>query len=185
MEANTVTLIVGLSGIGATLIASTLGIYFTAKARSGGLRESLFKKQLDLIARIMHKQGRFRVFAAILVGDDDTYRDQAREDIGDCTKDFSEIQEESAAILPTELWVEVKKLNDQMTEILVNYDEGKGISENSYKKLIAMMAKIGLLARAVIGADDLTEESLKVFSNKKAYENLANLELDNFRKTLE
>lgn len=182
MEANTVTLIVGLSGIGATLIAGGLGIYFTAKARSSALREALFNKQLDLISRIMLKQGRFRVFATILAMEDDTYKDQARDDIGDCTKDFSEIQEEGAAILPTELWVEVKKLNDQMTKILVDYDEGRGISEDSFETLVAMMAKIGLLARAVIGADELTEESLGLFSSKKDYENLANMEIEYFRK---
>ena len=182
MDANTVTLIVGLSGIGATLIASSLGIYFTAKARSSALREALFNKQLELVSRIMHKQGRFRVFATILSGDDDIYKVQARDDIGDCTKDFSEIQEESVAILPVELWTEVKKLNDQMTTILVDYDAGRGIPEDSYKTLVAMMTKIGLLARNVVGADELTEESLSLFSNKKSFRNLANMEIDFFRK---
>jgi len=185
MEANTVTLIIGLSGIGATLIASGLGIYFTAKARSSALREALFNKQLDIIARIIRKQGKFRVFAIILAGEDDTYKDQARGDIGDCTKDFSKIQEEGAAILPTELWVEVKKMNYHMTKILVSYDEGKGISEDSFKTLVAMMAKIGLLARTVIGVDQLTEESLSLFSSKKEYENLANIEIEHFRKICE
>ncbi|MCK5509483.1 MAG: hypothetical protein KAI50_13305 [Desulfobacterales bacterium] len=182
MEANTVTLIIGLSGIGATLIASGLGIYFTAKARSSSLREALFKKQLNIITRIMHRQGRFRVFATILSEENGTYKIQAREDIGDCTKDFSEIQEKGAAILPTELWVEVKRLNDHMTKVLVVYDEGKGISEGSYKTLVAMMAKIGLLARTVIGTDELTEEGLRIFSSKENYENLANMEIEHFTK---
>ena len=182
MEANTVTLIVGLSGIGATLIASGLGIYFTAKARSSALREALFNRQLDLIARTIHKQGRFRIFATILAGEDETYKDQARKDIGDCTRDFSEIQEEGAAILPIKLWVEVKNLNDHMTGILVSYDEGSGISDDSFKILVAMMAKIALLSRAVIGADQLTEESLSIFSSKKEYENLVKIEIEHFRK---
>jgi len=130
----------------------------------------------------MHKQGRFRVFATILAGEDDTYKDLARDDIGDCTKDFSEIQEEGAAILPVELWVEVKKLNDQMATILVDYDEGRGVSEDSSKTLVTTMTKIGLLARAVIGADELTEESLSLFANNKNYDNLANMEIESFRK---
>jgi len=184
MEANTVTLIISLSGIGATLIASGLGIYFIAKARSSSLRETLFKKQLDIITRIMHRQGRFRVFATILAGEDDTYKAQARKDIGDCTKDFSEIQEEGAAILPIELWVEVNRLKDHMMKILVAYDEGKGISEDSYKTLVAMMTKIGLLARTVIGTDELTEESISLFSSKKNYENIANMEIEYFRKSM-
>jgi hypothetical protein len=182
MQANIVTLIIGLSGITATLIAGGLGIYFTAKARSSGLREALFSKQLDLISRIMHKQGRFRVFATILAGEDDTYKDLARDDIGVCTRDFSEIQEEGAAILPVELWVEVKKLNDQMATILVDYDEGRGISEDSSKTLVGMMTKIGLLARTVIGADELTDESLRLFTDKKNYDDLALMEIESFGK---
>ena len=130
----------------------------------------------------MSKQGLFRVYATILAGEDDTYKDQARNDIGDCTKVFSEIQEESAAILPTELWIEVKKLNDQMATLLVNYDEGRGISEESIKTLVAMMAKIGLFARAVVGVDELTEESFRLFSRKKDYNNIANMEIETFNK---
>ena len=61
----------------------------------------------------------------ILAGEEDIYKDQARDDIGDCTKDFSEIQEEGAAVLPVELWVDVKNINDQMTTILIEYDEVK------------------------------------------------------------
>ena len=182
MEANTVTLIIGLSGITATLIASGLGFYFTAKARSSSLREALFKKQLDIIARIMHKQGRFRVFATILTGEDDMFEDQARKEIGDCTRDFSEIQEEGAAILPTELWIEVKKLNDYMINILLSYDEGKGLSEDSLRTLAAMMAKIGMLARIVIGVDELTEESLTLFTSKKKYEKLASIKIKQLKK---
>ena len=181
MEANTVTLIVGLSGIGATLIASGLGIYFTAKARSNSLREALFNKQLDLISKIMRKQGLFRVYASILAGKQDTYKDRAMEEIAACTKDFSGIQEEGAAILPIELWGEVKKLNLFMTEILVDYDEGKGISDNSFKTLVAMMTKIGLLSRAITGTDELTDESLSIYTSKKAYKNLANIEIEFFK----
>jgi hypothetical protein len=185
MEANTVTLIVGLAGIGATLIASSLGLYFTAKARSSALREALFTKQLDLIARTIHKQGRIRIFAIILAGEDDTYKERAREDIGNCIKDFSEIQEEGAAILPTELWMEVKKLNDHMIKILVSYDDGNGISEDNFKILVAMIVKVSLLSRAVIGVDRLTEASLSLFSSKKQYENLANIEIEYFRELQE
>ena len=182
MEEKTVTLIVGLAGIVATLIASGLGLYFTAKARTGSLREALFTKQLDLISRIIHKQGRARVFLTILAGKDNTYKEEAREDIGNCVKEFSEIQEEGAAILPTELWGEVKKLNNHMTSILVSYDERKEISEDGFKTLVAMMTKVALLSRVVIGVDELTEESINLFSSKKEYGRLANIEIDYFKK---
>ena len=78
MDQKVVTLILGLAGIAGTLISIGLGLYFTAKARSAPLREALFKKQLDLISRIMHKQGRIRVFVTIMGGEDDIFKDKAR-----------------------------------------------------------------------------------------------------------
>lgn len=181
MEEKTTTLIVGLAGILSTLIASGLGLYFTAKARTNSLREALYVRQFDLITRIISKQGRVRVFATILAGKDNTYKEQAREDIGNCVKEFSEYQEEGAAILPTELWIEIKKTDDYMADILVNYDEGKGVSEDDIKTLAAMMAKVCLLSRVVIGVDELTEESVKLFSSKKEYEKLANIKIEELK----
>jgi hypothetical protein len=182
MDANTVTLIIGLSGIAGTLIASGLGLYFTAKARSSSLRETLFKKQLEIMARITHLLGRFRVFATILAANDNEYKEHAREDIRECIKIFSEIQEEGAAILPTELWIEVKKMNDHMAKIPLNYDKGESISKESIDLYIAIMSKIVLLGRVVIGVDELTEENIKLYSSQKEYENLANIELEYFKK---
>ncbi len=182
MEANTVTLIVGLSGIGATLIASGLGIYFTAKSRSSVLREILFKKQLDLIARTIRTQGRFMVYATIMTGDDDKDKELAGEDFRACMKEFYEINIECISILPTNLCVEVKRLNDHMMGILGSYYKGGAISEESLKILHAMAGKIALLSRTVIGADELTEESLNLFSSKKEYERLVNMEIEYIKK---
>jgi len=182
MEEKTITLIIGLAGIVSTLIASGLGFYYTAKARTSSLREVLFVKQFDLITRIISKQGRVRVFVTILAAKDNTYKEQAREDIGNCVKEFSEYQDEGAAILPTELWVEVKKINDYMASILISYDDGKDISEDDTKTLAAMITKICLLSRAVIGVDELTEESIELFSSKEEYEKLANIEIEDLKK---
>mgnify|MGYP000418546229 CR=1 FL=1 len=182
MDSNIVTLIVGLAGITATLIASGLGFSFTAKARSGALREALFDKQLEMITKIIHKQGRIRVFATILDGDDEASKEQARDDMGECIRQFSELQEEAAAILPTELWVEVKQLNNQMIQMLVDYDEDKGITEDHLTELAAREAKVGLLSRAVLGVDELTEQSMNLFTKKNSLERLADMEIEHFRK---
>ncbi len=182
MDENIVILIVGLVGIISTLIASGLGLYFTAKARSGTLREALFDNQLELITKIVHKQGRIRVFATILSSSDDRFKEQARDDIGKCLKEFSELQEEAAAILPTELWIEVKQLNDGMVQMLADYDEGKSVTEDCLRELIARETKVALLSRAVIGTDELTEQSMKLFSKKGDLERLSDIEIDYFRK---
>lgn len=180
MDANTVTLVVGLGGIIATLIASALGLYFTAKARSSPLREMLYAKQIDLIVSIISKIGRIRIFVTILAGEDPTFKERARDDLGDCVKDISELTEQGAAILPTELWIEIKKLSNQVTSISVEYDESDGIASDQLVKLTAMDAKVALVARSVLGVDELTEESIKIFSSKKEFERLASIETSSF-----
>jgi len=182
MEQQTITFIISLAGITATLASSGLGFYFTARARRNSMREALFGKQMELISKIMHKSGRVRVFATILTGKDEGFRDRAREDMGECVREFSEMQNESDAILPTELWVEAKRLSDHMVELLVRYDEEGQIEHDNLMRLVAISAKVGLLSRSVIGVDELTNESLALFSSKKEYEKLAEIEVESFER---
>jgi len=182
MDQKVITLIIGLAGIIATLISSGLGLYFISKARSAPLREALFKKQLDLISRIIHKQGRIRVFATIMGGENDLFKDKARDDIRECVREFSEMQDEAAAILPTELFGEIKRLTDHVVNILVSYDTSNKIDPNSLTTLAAIEVKIALISRKIIGVDELTGESLSLFSNKKHYDNLTNIEIEEFER---
>jgi hypothetical protein len=177
-----VNLIIGLAGIAATLTASCLGLYFASKARSRALAETLFARQLDLISRVIHKQSRMRVFLTILKGDNDIHRCQAREDIRTCFREFSELEEESSAILPTELWVEIKKLSEQASEMLIVYDERGDIEDQIFRSFVARMTKVALLSRSVVGVDELTQESLSLFASTKQYERLANLDIAQFEE---
>jgi hypothetical protein len=180
MDSNTVTLIIGLAGIIGTVIASSLGLYFTAKSRSAPLRELLYAKQIELITQMIHKQARFRVYATILSSGDPGFKDIARDDIGDCFKEYSETTEKAAALLPTELWVEIKRLETLMSELIDNYDKSAIINEESLLKLAGMDAKVALVSRVVLGVDELTEESLKLFSSTKGFERVAKIEPEYF-----
>ena|SRR5919205_637656 len=176
MDPNVVTLIIGLAGIASTLISSGLGIYYTAKARSAPLREMLYSKQVELISKLIYKQGRFRVYATVLSDETSIYGEQARDDIGNCVKEYAELTEEGAAILPTDLWIEVKQLSSAMSGLVVDYDASGKIDKDRLVELIAIEAKLSLIARAVLGVDKLTDESLQLFSSTKEFERLAKLE---------
>lgn len=181
MEPEIVTLIIGLAGIFSTLFASGLGIYFTAKARNSAIRESLFTQQLELIRNIVYKNGRVRVFFTVLADKGGAYEEQARDDVGEAVRDFSELQEEGAAILPVELWVEIRRLNNVMVDMLVAYDERGEVSIEDMKTFVAHATKMALLSRAVLGIDELTTESLKLFSTEKNFKSLASLEVEHFK----
>ncbi len=172
------TLIIGLAGISSTLISSGLGIYFIARGRSAPLRELLYSKQVELISKIIHKQARYRVYATVL-SDDKTaaFHERALEDIGECLKEYSELTDQAAAILPTDLWIEIKRLSTAMTALLVDYDKTLKIDRDKLVEIIAIETKVALLSRALLGADELTDESLRLFSSSKGFERLANVEL--------
>ena len=97
-------------------------------------------------------------------------------------EDLSEIQEEGAAILPTDLWIELKNIDSYISKLIINYDGDNGISEENFKDLNAMMVKFALLSRVVIGSDQLTEESIVIFSSKKKYKNLTEVEVKDIRE---
>lgn len=182
MKTEIVTLVVGLAGIISTLLVSGLGLYFTAKARSSALRESLFTQQLELVRKLIYKQGRVRMFLTLLAEKDGPFQEQARDDVGESIRDFSELQEEGAAILPVELWMEVRRLNDVMVDILVSYDDIEVLTEDSMETLVAHSTKVGLLSRAALGIDELTTDSLKIYSTKRSFQRLADLEIEHFKK---
>ena len=53
MRTNTVTLVVGLAGIVATLCSSGMGLYYIARARRSPMRELLYARQIDVVVRIL------------------------------------------------------------------------------------------------------------------------------------
>jgi hypothetical protein len=66
--------------------------------------------------------------------------------------------------------------------LLVSYDQSTELDISSLTTLSAMAAKVALISRSVIGADELTGENLSLFSNKKHFENLAKIEVEHFEK---
>src|SRR6266702_3648472 len=108
MTANMQGLILGIGGLVSTLASAALGLYFTARARTAPMREVLFSRQLTLSERILRAFGRARVFATMLTADGE-HAEQAREDIRVVVKRLSILTDEAAALLPTELYVDVNQ----------------------------------------------------------------------------
>jgi len=92
------------------------------------------------------------------------------------------MEDEGAAILPTDLWVEVKKLGAHFTGLLNDYDDGKGISTDKFSDMVGSETKVALLGRATIGVDELTDESINLFSKQEDYEGLVNIKPSYFAK---
>lgn len=182
MEQSTITLIVSITGIASTLAVSSMGLYYTAKSRAAPFRQALFSKQLDIVTDIANLQSRIRVFATILSTNDDEHHEEARSDIGEHFRRFSEVEEKASVILPVELWIEVKKLASEITTAIIEFDSQGIIGSATMKAMIARMTKVALLSRMVIGCDELTEQSISLFSSQKEYKRIVNLEISHLEE---
>lgn len=180
MEESTVTLLVGLAGIGSTLTVSAMSLYYTAKSRVAPLRGALFGKQLDMAVEISHLQSRVRVFVTILSSENSLYHGDARGDIRQFYRLLAEVEERGTVIMPVEFWLEVKGLSDSICDALGEYDGNGIISWARLKAIEARMAKVALLSRALTGADDLTKQTIGLFSGRKDYKRVVGVEVANF-----
>ncbi|WP_295550803.1 hypothetical protein [uncultured Pseudacidovorax sp.] len=182
MEQTTVTLIVGLAGIASTLVVSGMGLYYTARSRATPLRQTLFSKQIDAVVEIAHLQSRIRVFATVLSFKESPYLEEARRDIGEHYRQFAVAQEKAAVLLPVELWLELKGLADEMSGAIEEFDCQGTIGPVRIKTLVSRMTKVALLCRVVIGSDELSQQSINLFSTQEKYVRLANLEVAHFEE---
>ncbi len=168
------TLIVGVLGILATLSASALGFYYTAKARTAPLRHRLYEKQLDLIVEIMQLIGRARLLSIMAANPSDKNFDRAHTDLAKLIPILSKMSDTGAALLPTEIFVEVARILNALTRFSTDIDDGD-IDNKFPEELTAHSAKLGLLVRSSLGIDELSEESLKLFGDHRQFERLAKI----------
>ena len=182
MEQSTVTLVLGIAGIASTLTVSAMSLFYTAKSRAAPLRQALFAKQLEMAIEIIHLQSRIRNFVTILSCRDGPHRAEARHDIGEHYRQFAEAEEKAGLVFPVELWVEVKGLSSELSKAIDEVDSQGIIEQTRMKTLVARMTKIALLSRVVIGSDELTEQSIGLFSSQKEYLRVANLGVTHFEK---
>ncbi|HXD32137.1 MAG TPA: hypothetical protein VN643_13525 [Pyrinomonadaceae bacterium] len=137
------------------------------------MRELLYSKQVELSSKIIHKQARYRVYATVLSYDKTSaFHERALDDIGECVREYSELTEQAAAILPTDLWIEIRRLSTAMTDLVTDYDVVSKIDQDKLIAILAIDAKVALLSRAVLGVDELTGESLRLFSKRNGIETL-------------
>lgn len=161
MSSESQGLILGIAGMVSTLISSGFGLYFTARARAGPMRELLYSKQLDLAQAMVKLLGRAHLFVTLLA--DATYRDRAEVDIGITVKRLSILTDQAAALFPTEVFVCAKQAGSALSFVVDAY-ESAGNLEEATEQFHGASAKVALMLRTLIGVDELSDESVRLFS---------------------
>lgn len=174
MSATTQTILISIAGLISTAIVGGLGLYFAARSRSASLRQHLYQEQLALVVRLIRIIGKIRTFAPVVLDRAGPYYESALDDLRIKVRQLSEAKDTAAALLPTELYVEVSQLASVVVDFLGDHDACRDVSWFP-ARLAGHSAKTALLARAYLGVDELSTESAALFTRKARLSKVANL----------
>lgn len=176
MTADTRNLIPILVSMMSTLLVATLGLYYTAKARSASLRQLLYAKQFELAQRIVRGFGRARIFCILLMPDSGHVA-EARSDLTLVMKRPSILSDEAAVVFPTDLYSTIRESTNALSAVLSEYDNGIDISA-SVQRFKGQHVKAALMLRVLLGVDELSSESVKLFSKERDLESIGSMHPD-------
>ncbi len=108
------------------------------------------------------------------------FAERALGDMNKCLSEYSELTHKSAVILPTDLYIQVRKINNWMStfaELSQNLDN---LSLEMLDKFKSLDVKMVLTARSLLGIDELSDDSTKLFATKKDYNRIKDLDFENY-----
>lgn len=178
MNDNTVTLIVGIAGILATLAIAVVGFYYTHKSQAGTFREQLYIRQIDLIVKLFHFHGRFKVFSTLII--EDHFKEEALEDMRVLLKDHSIAKEEAAALFPVEIYDQLGNVSTAISVFMDRVESDIPLTRDDQLAFSGADVKFALLCRSMLGVDELSTESIKLTSSLKGFKKLQRLDKDYF-----
>jgi hypothetical protein len=175
VDSGTQALILGIAGLITGVITSWLSLFYTAQSRRATVRELLYAKQLDIVSDGLKLVGRMRALLSLLLSSEaEAYKERSREDIGGVVRDFSQLVDGAAALLPTELWIEFRNLNRLVIEVLSAYDDSADAGPLK-EDFADHSTKAALLAKVFLAVDELSTESANLFKTKVAVERFTRL----------
>lgn len=181
MEADITALVLGIGGLVATGMIGALGLYFTAKARSAPLREALYARQLTVIVDLLQLIENARLYVAIGLGEDTDYRQRAHSDLVGCMPELNRYRSLASALLPVEIFVEVSRVSDVLSAFIETL-ERESPDPTLQEQLAEHCMRLALLSRQLLGIDELSEVSIKLFADKKALERLSTVTIREIRE---
>lgn len=167
--------IISVTGILGTVIVGSVGLYFTARSRTSPNRQVLFTKQIELMLKIFRATGTAKNLTTLLRPDSE-HQNKARDELIRLAAELMKLSYEAAILFPAELYVTFKKFSETLTDIITEFDKGRDIVASCDGLRIAD-THFALMARQLIGADELSIESLQLHSKKNALEQLGRVEV--------
>jgi len=164
---------IAIAGLLATAVTSVVGFYFASKAQRTPLREQLHAKQIEILMDFSVGSTRLQKIAAVLQNTSDLSEEDQRavDEAWDNTSNrILDIVQMGGVVLPSDLYSAMTAFRacaDAYEEAIVKkVNVGK-----AYYDLMGAGSHVALLARELVGADNLTIESLRLH-NRGGYEKM-------------
>lgn len=175
MTAAVQSTVIGIAGIAGTVAMGTLGLYYTARGRTAPMRQILYTRQMELAVKTFRNVGRARIYVTLL-GFENAYQARARKRIRIVCKRFALLNDEAAIVFPPELYELMREIENTVLYLLSEFDRGQDIELNSVL-LVKQAARMGIAFRAFIGVDELSDESIKLYSSLEHLTDIAEMDL--------
>lgn len=166
------TVWVSVAGLAATVAASAIGFYFSQKSQRSPLRQELYKKQVEYITEFVVQATKLQMMAAAyktgsLTFEEGSHAEQAWEVLAEELRD---ITQRSGVVLPAAAYSTMTAYraaqNDFEDALIAKQD-----LQAPLRALIGALAHVFMVGREVLGADNLSAESIRLHS-AKGYENM-------------
>lgn len=169
------TVWIGLAGLASTLIATAIGFYFSQKSQRAPLRQELYKKQIEYLTDFVVFATRLQMLAASYkagtlafqegIDDEQTWEIVATQ--------LREVTQRAGLVLPAAVYSTMTAYratqHDFEDALLAKQDLRQPL-----QALVGALAQVFMVGREVLGADNLSAESIRLHS-AKGYENMSRL----------
>jgi hypothetical protein len=167
------TLLVSLAGLASTVAASGIGFYFTHKAQRTPLRQELYKQQIECLTSFVVRATQMQQLAAAFVSGTSIFENGSDEDVAweTLNAEILDITQRSGLVLPSAAYSTLTAYRTAQC----GFEDALIAKTDLEPPLLAMQGAFGqvfMVGREVVGADDLSAESIRLLHSAKGYENM-------------
>jgi hypothetical protein len=155
---------IAVAGLAATATASGIGFYFSYKAQRSPLREQLHAKQIEVLVDFSIGSTRLQKIAAALQdtsklsAEDQHSLDEVWDEVSQRLLDIVQM---GGVVLPSDLYSAMTAFRACADDYEIAVVKGVNV-EKAYYDLMGAGAHVAMLSRELVGADNLSFESLKL-----------------------
>lgn len=166
------TIFISLAGLASTVIASTIGFYFTHKSQRTPLRQELYKQQIDCLFEFIVSATRMQQLAVSFASRSSNFESGSDEDMAweALNAEILEITQRGGLVLPSAAYSTLTAFRAAQRDFEDALIEGRDLRQ-PFQSLQGALGHVFMVGREVLGADSLSVESIKLHS-QKGYETI-------------